>query len=74
MHVDLDLGADCDQLFERSVFLVGEIGGNDYNHALLAGVSMEVVQTFVSPVVDAIVSTVNVTQICIFTFNINEMK
>lgn len=61
----LNVLADCDELFQRSLFLVGEIGGNDYNHALLAGVSMEVVETFVSPVVDAIVSTVNVTQICI---------
>ncbi|KAL8108158.1 GDSL esterase/lipase At1g28570-like [Apium graveolens] len=51
--------SDCDELFQRSLFVVGEIGGNDYNHALLAGVSMEVVETFVSPVVDAIVSTVN---------------
>ncbi|KAL1834122.1 hypothetical protein DCAR_0104286 [Daucus carota subsp. sativus] len=51
--------SDYDELFERSLFLVGEIGGNDYNHALLAGVSMEVVETFVSPVVAAIVSTVN---------------
>ncbi|KAK1368768.1 Sinapine esterase [Heracleum sosnowskyi] len=51
--------SDCGELFQRSLFLVGEIGGNDYNHALLAGVSMEVVETFVSPVVDAIVSTVD---------------
>ncbi|CAN6842564.1 unnamed protein product [Brassica oleracea] len=28
--------ADCDQYFKKSLFFVGEIGGNDYNYPLLA--------------------------------------
>lgn len=52
--------ADCQELVQSSLIIVGEIGGNDYNHAFLAGVSKEVIQTFVAPVVDAIASTINV--------------
>lgn len=40
--------------------LVGEIGGNDYNHALLAGISKDLVQTFVPPVVGRIASVITV--------------
>lgn len=39
---------------------MGEIGGNDYNHALLAGASKELVQTFVPNVVGRIASAVTV--------------
>ncbi|RDX68415.1 GDSL esterase/lipase [Mucuna pruriens] len=28
---------DCDSYFKRSLFLVGEIGGNDYNYAAISG-------------------------------------
>lgn len=52
--------ADCDKLYKRSVVLVGEIGGNDYNHALLAGISKDVVRTFVPSVVGQIASAVTV--------------
>lgn len=41
--------------------LVGEVGGNDYNHALLDGASKDLVFTFVPDVVGAISSTVRVT-------------
>ncbi|XP_074327349.1 GDSL esterase/lipase At1g28590-like [Apium graveolens] len=50
--------SDCEKLYERSVLLVGEIGGNDYNHALLAGISKDVVNTFVPSVVGQIASAV----------------
>ncbi|WOG89765.1 hypothetical protein DCAR_0209004 [Daucus carota subsp. sativus] len=48
----------CEELFKRSVIFMGEIGGNDYNHALLAGASKELVQTFVPNVVGRIASAV----------------
>ncbi|XP_047942528.1 GDSL esterase/lipase At1g28580-like [Salvia hispanica] len=47
------------QSFLRSALvLVGEVGGNDYNHALLDGASKDLVFTFVPDVVGAISSTV----------------
>lgn len=45
---------------EHSLVLMGEIGGNDYNHALLAGKSIDEVETYVPLVVDAITSAINV--------------
>lgn len=45
---------------EASLVIVGEIGGNDYNHALLDGESMESVETFLPLVVGVITSTINV--------------
>ena len=45
---------------EASLVIVGEIGGNDYNHALLDGKSMESVKNFVPQVVGAITSAINV--------------
>jgi hypothetical protein len=39
---------------------MGEIGGNDFNNALLGGKPIEEVQTFVPAVVDAIGSAINV--------------
>ncbi|XP_058092683.1 GDSL esterase/lipase At5g45910-like [Magnolia sinica] len=47
---------DCTDYFGKSLFLMGEIGGNDYNYALLQGTSIEEVQTFVPKVVEAIES------------------
>ncbi|CAI9260307.1 unnamed protein product [Lactuca saligna] len=38
---------------------MGEIGGNDYNHALLAGKSIDDVKTYVPFVVEAIISAIN---------------
>ncbi|KVH97014.1 GDSL esterase/lipase At1g28570-like [Cynara cardunculus var. scolymus] len=49
---------DCDQLIRHSLILMGEIGGNDYNHALLAGKSIDEIETYVPLVVKAIISTV----------------
>ena len=39
---------------------MGEIGGNDYNHALLADKTLDDIQTFVNPVINAIAVTINV--------------
>ncbi|XP_050368995.1 GDSL esterase/lipase At1g28600-like [Argentina anserina] len=49
----------CNELLSRSLILVGEIGGNDYNHALLAGKSIEQIQTYVPLVIAEISSTIN---------------
>ncbi|KAL8032480.1 hypothetical protein ABFX02_13G098700 [Erythranthe guttata] len=43
---------------ERSLVVVGEIGGNDYNHPLEQGATYGVVKSFVPPVVDYIGSTI----------------
>lgn len=39
---------------------MGEIGGNDYNNALLSGKSIEMVEKYVPSVIEAIASTINV--------------
>uniref|UniRef100_A0A1D1ZBD8 GDSL esterase/lipase At5g03980 n=1 Tax=Anthurium amnicola TaxID=1678845 RepID=A0A1D1ZBD8_9ARAE len=48
----------CAQILERALFLIGEIGGNDYNHALLGNKSIEEVKTYVPHVVNAIVHAI----------------
>jgi len=50
---------DCDSYFKRSLFLVGEIGGNDYNYAAIAG-NITQLQATVPPVVEAITAAINV--------------
>ncbi|KAM0048906.1 putative sinapine esterase [Helianthus debilis subsp. tardiflorus] len=50
---------DCKHFLGHSLVLMGEIGGNDYNHALLAGKSIEELETYVPLVVDAIISAIN---------------
>ncbi|XP_014517982.1 GDSL esterase/lipase At5g45910 [Vigna radiata var. radiata] len=49
---------DCDSYFERSLFVVGEIGGNDYNYAAIAG-NITQLQATVPPVVEAIKTAIN---------------
>ncbi|XP_058095675.1 GDSL esterase/lipase At1g28600-like [Magnolia sinica] len=50
---------DCEDIFGRSLFLVGEIGGNDYNNPFLRRRSMEEIRTFVPLVINTIGSTVD---------------
>lgn len=49
---------------------MGEIGGNDYNHALLAGRSLEEVQSFMTPVINEIGSAINVRTLAIIFANL----
>ncbi|XP_047332568.1 GDSL esterase/lipase At2g27360-like isoform X2 [Impatiens glandulifera] len=49
---------DCREIFNNSLFLLGEIGGNDYNHAFADGRSFEEIQTFVDPVIHSISNTI----------------
>ncbi|KAI3456179.1 hypothetical protein Pfo_012842 [Paulownia fortunei] len=51
--------AKCKNFLETSLILVGEIGGNDYNHAFLEGKTVDVVQSFIPEVVEAISLTIN---------------
>lgn len=46
--------ADCVDKLKSSLFMVGEIGSNDYNYALSQGKSMEEVKAMVPDVVAAI--------------------
>lgn len=45
---------ECDNYFKKSLFLVGEIGGNDYNYAYFAGGSIKQLRASVPLVVEAI--------------------
>ncbi|XP_031269570.1 GDSL esterase/lipase At5g03980-like [Pistacia vera] len=44
----------CYEKLKRSLFMVGEIGGNDYNYALFQGKTLEEVKAMVPDVVQAI--------------------
>ncbi|KAK1284800.1 Acetylajmalan esterase [Acorus calamus] len=46
---------ECDDYLKNALFMVGEIGGNDYNYALFGGKSIDEVKTYVPQVVDAII-------------------
>ncbi|KAK1425373.1 hypothetical protein QVD17_20725 [Tagetes erecta] len=50
---------DCRNFIGRSLILVGEIGGNDYNLPLVTGKSIEEVKSYVPLVIDTIVLAVN---------------
>ncbi|XP_043703081.1 GDSL esterase/lipase At1g28570-like [Telopea speciosissima] len=50
--------SDCNEFFRRSLFLVGEIGGNDYNYPFFQGISVEVIQALVPKVINTISSAI----------------
>lgn len=53
--------AACADYFSKSLFIVGEIGGNDYNFFyLLGGKSSKEVKSYVPQVVEAIVAAMDV--------------
>ncbi|XP_057465115.1 acetylajmalan esterase-like [Actinidia eriantha] len=49
-----DTDRDCAEKLKSSLFMVGEIGGNDYNYALFQGKTIEEVESIVPDVVRAI--------------------
>lgn len=51
---------DCDNYLKKSLFLVGEIGGNDYNYAFFFGGTIRQVEALVPAVVDAITKAISV--------------
>jgi hypothetical protein len=50
-------------MMNQSLFLVGEIGGNDYNIPLLSRVPFEKIRTFTPSVVNKISSTITVSHL-----------
>ncbi|XVF77463.1 hypothetical protein PTKIN_Ptkin14bG0046000 [Pterospermum kingtungense] len=50
--------SDCKGLLRSSLIVMGEIGGNDYNHALREGIDIEEVRQFVPLVVQIIASAI----------------
>ena len=51
---------DCNQKLRNALFLVGEIGGNDYNYALFQGKTIQEVKDMVPQVVQTIKNAVEV--------------
>ncbi|KAJ0637724.1 putative sinapine esterase [Helianthus annuus] len=51
--------SNCRDFIGRSLILVGEIGGNDYNYPILWGQPIEEVEVLVPLVIDTIISTIN---------------
>ncbi|KAH9303827.1 hypothetical protein KI387_008231, partial [Taxus chinensis] len=45
---------ECDKHFANAMFLMGEIGGNDYNYPFSRGRSMAEVETFTIPIISKI--------------------
>ena len=52
---------DCKRHLSKSLFVVGEFGGNDYNAALFSGRTMADVRGYVPPVVSHIIRSLEVT-------------
>ncbi|KAL9999305.1 putative sinapine esterase [Helianthus debilis subsp. tardiflorus] len=50
----------CRNFIGRSLILMGEIGGNDYNFPLSTGRPVDEVQSYVPLVIDTIISAINV--------------
>uniref|UniRef100_A0A0D9V3K3 GDSL esterase/lipase n=1 Tax=Leersia perrieri TaxID=77586 RepID=A0A0D9V3K3_9ORYZ len=48
----------CKDMINQSLFLVGEIGGNDYNRPFLSGVSFRKIRSFTPSVIARISSTI----------------
>ncbi|XVF34011.1 hypothetical protein REPUB_Repub18cG0020600 [Reevesia pubescens] len=51
--------SDCEELLRNSLIVMGEIGGNDYNHAFLQGKNTEEIREFVPLVTRTIASAIN---------------
>nr|GMC88258.1 GDSL esterase/lipase At1g28580-like [Ipomoea batatas] len=51
--------SECKEFLKSSLVVVGEIGGNDYNHAFLGGISTDFIKSYVSNVVSKIGSVIH---------------
>ncbi|KAJ6814430.1 GDSL esterase/lipase-like [Iris pallida] len=51
-------GSECTDILGRSLFLVGEIGGNDYNYLFMNGGMLDEIRSSIPKVINTIVSTV----------------
>lgn len=52
--------ADCHEIVENSLFLMGEIGGNDFNYLFFQQKSIAEIKSYVPYVINAIASAINV--------------
>ncbi|XP_011623529.1 GDSL esterase/lipase At5g45910 [Amborella trichopoda] len=52
--------SDCKEFMKKSMFLVGEIGGNDCNYAFARGNSTEEVKAFVPDIIDTIMKAASI--------------
>jgi phospholipase/lecithinase/hemolysin len=52
---------ECKEYFSKSLFLVGEIGGNDYNYAFFKGKTLDDAKTYVPTVAAAVTDATEVT-------------
>jgi len=59
---------DCRQVFGNSLFLMGEIGGNDFNYLFFEQKSIAEIKTYVPYVVNAIASAIHVSLLYLKTF------
>ncbi|XP_028766494.1 GDSL esterase/lipase At1g28610-like [Neltuma alba] len=50
--------SSCKKVLGKSLFLVGEIGGNDFNHPFALQMKLSEVETYVGPVISVISSTI----------------
>ncbi|KAK4386882.1 Acetylajmalan esterase [Sesamum angolense] len=53
---------ECAEKLQTALFMVGEIGGNDYNYAIFQGKTMDELQSMVPEVVHAIINGVKLQQ------------
>ncbi|KAK9064280.1 hypothetical protein SSX86_015660 [Deinandra increscens subsp. villosa] len=54
-----DIKSDCKNLLHNSLILMGEIGGNDYNHPIIAGKPFDELKSYVPLVIDTIESAIH---------------
>ncbi|MFS8015775.1 putative sinapine esterase [Helianthus anomalus] len=52
------LFADCKNFLQNSLILMGEIGGNDYNHPIIAGKTIDEIKSYVPLIIDTIASAI----------------
>ncbi|KAI7733964.1 hypothetical protein M8C21_031970 [Ambrosia artemisiifolia] len=52
-------GPDCKNYLRTSLILMGEIGGNDYNHPVMVGKSIDELKSYVPLVINTIVLAIN---------------
>ncbi|GJV90078.1 GDSL esterase/lipase-like protein [Tanacetum coccineum] len=50
---------DCKSLLQNSLILMGEIGGNDYNHPIIAGKPFDELKSYVPLIINTIVSAIS---------------
>lgn len=60
--------SELNDIMTKSLFLVGEVGGNDYNHLIVRGKSLDELHELVPKVVGTITSAITVCISPAFTF------